>query len=174
MRRRARRSAVPSSFARSWPMNRISPAVGSTSRLMQRTSVDLPAPDGPITAVMPRPSSASDTFLSTIELVRYCLLRLRMTSERSGAGSVELCPRFRASASIKRGSRFWRLLRRGGVPLLFGERLGFALRLRLVARLVVRGPGLLRDVAHHRPGLLVGDRHEPIIAVELLGHFRPG
>ena len=34
--------------------SRISPAVGSTSRLMQRISVDLPVPDGPMIAVMPR------------------------------------------------------------------------------------------------------------------------
>jgi hypothetical protein len=53
MRRRASRSALPRSFARSWPRNMISPAVGSTSRLMQRISVDLPVPDGPMTAVSP-------------------------------------------------------------------------------------------------------------------------
>ena len=35
----------------------ISPAVGSTRRLMQRISVDLPVPDGPMIAVMPRPST---------------------------------------------------------------------------------------------------------------------
>ena len=37
--------------------------VGSTSRLMQRISVDLPVPDGPMIAVMPRPATVSDTSL---------------------------------------------------------------------------------------------------------------
>ena len=53
MCRRACRSAAPESRARSSPSNRISPAVGSTSRLMQRISVDLPVPDAPMIAVMP-------------------------------------------------------------------------------------------------------------------------
>src|SRR4051794_39533909 len=161
MRRRARRSARPPSFARSWPMNRISPAVGSTSRLMQRTSVDFPAPEGPMIAVTPRPSRTNDTFLSTIELVRYRLLRLRMTSDRSAAGSAEPCSRFWASASITRRSRFrslLRLLRRRLLLLLLGERFGLAFGFGLVARLVVRRAGFFRDLAHDRPGLLVGDR----------------
>ena len=38
------RSGRPRSLAMSSPSNRISPAVGSTSRLMQRISVDLPVP----------------------------------------------------------------------------------------------------------------------------------
>jgi|GEM_PF-6719209 len=34
----------------SWPKMLIFPLVGSTSRLIQRISVDLPAPEGPIIA----------------------------------------------------------------------------------------------------------------------------
>ena len=64
-------------------MNRISPAVGSTRRLMQRISVDLPVPEGPMIAVMPRPSTLSETSLSTGWPARYSLRRLRITSERS-------------------------------------------------------------------------------------------
>ncbi len=39
---------------RSCPSNSIAPEVGSTSRLMQRMSVLLPVPEGPMIAVMPR------------------------------------------------------------------------------------------------------------------------
>ena len=73
---------VRCSLAMSWPRNRISPEVGSTSRLMQRISVDLPVPDGPMIAVMPRPSTVSETFFSTGWPARYSLRRLRITSER--------------------------------------------------------------------------------------------
>src|SRR5689334_10415430 len=47
-----------------------------------------------------------------------------------------------------------------------------ALALGVVGGLVVRRAVLLRDVAHHGPVLLIADRHEPVVAVELLLHFR--
>jgi hypothetical protein len=56
MRRRASRSARRACAVRSGRQQRISPGVGSTSRLMQRISVDLPVPDGPMMAVIPWPS----------------------------------------------------------------------------------------------------------------------
>src|SRR5262245_26690878 len=60
---------------------------------------------------------------------------------------------------------------RRGLLLLLGERLRLALCLLLEGRLVVGRAGFLRDLAHHRPGLLVGDREEAVVAVELLGHL---
>src|SRR4030095_14669301 len=56
------------------------------------------------------------------------------------------------------------------VLLLLGERLGLALALRLVGVFVVRRARSFRDLAHHLPGLLVGDRKKAIVAVELLLH----
>jgi hypothetical protein len=38
----------------------IEPEVGSTSRLMQRISVDLPVPDGPMIATMPGSETLSE------------------------------------------------------------------------------------------------------------------
>ncbi|ODS02031.1 hypothetical protein AUC71_02745 [Methyloceanibacter marginalis] len=48
MRRRARRKPARPSRVISVSLSCTWPLVGSTSRLMQRMSVDLPAPDGPI------------------------------------------------------------------------------------------------------------------------------
>ena len=45
--RRTSRSALPVSREMSWPMNSTDPSVGSSSRTMQRASVDLPQPDSP-------------------------------------------------------------------------------------------------------------------------------
>jgi hypothetical protein len=46
------------------------PDVGSTSRLMQRISVDLPAPDGPISAMTWPFGTVSVTFWSALSPVR--------------------------------------------------------------------------------------------------------
>ena len=51
MRRRAARSPLCDSPVRSVSFNTVRPEVGSTSRLMHRIRVDLPAPDGPISAI---------------------------------------------------------------------------------------------------------------------------
>ena len=51
--RRAKRNSGRDKRMMSRPRNMISPAVGSTRRLMQRISVDFPVPDGPMTAVIP-------------------------------------------------------------------------------------------------------------------------
>src|SRR5712691_10071736 len=64
------------------------------------------------------------------------------------------------------------LLRRLLLLLFFRLRLGLALCLGVVRGLVVRRAGCLGDLAHHFPGLLVGDREESIVAVELLLHGR--
>src|SRR3981081_2620203 len=48
IRRRAWRSSAPRIAVISWPPIRTRPEVGSTSRLMQRRSVDLPDPLGPM------------------------------------------------------------------------------------------------------------------------------
>ena len=45
--RRTSRSALPFSREMSWPMNSTEPSVRSSSRTMQRASVDLPQPDSP-------------------------------------------------------------------------------------------------------------------------------
>src|SRR5215467_10817025 len=65
-------------------------------------------------------------------------------------------------------SEFWR---RFLLLLLFlRSRFGLAFALRLVGGLVVGRSRSFRDVAHHLPGLLVGDRKETIVAVELFLH----
>src|SRR5713226_5177305 len=152
MRRRAARNSRPLSRARSWPRNKISPAVGSTSRLMQRTSVDFPVPDGPMIAVMPRPSTLSDTSLST-----FLMMRERSTSAAAGLNCVE------ASMEL--------LLRLSRAQLLLGQLCGLALRFLVVSGFVVGCTGLLGDLTHHPPIVLVADRDEAIAAVELLGQF---
>src|SRR6476620_5182025 len=152
MRRRATRNSRPPSRTMSWPRKWISPAVGSTSRLMQRTSVDLPVPDGPMIAVSPRPSMSSETFLRTGSPARYSLRRLRMTRERSMSRPIAV----RTDAVASMGPR--RPYGSGLGLLLLGEFGGLALGLRVVGRLVVGRAGAFRDVAHHLPGLLVGDR----------------
>jgi hypothetical protein len=43
------------------PSRRITPASGSTRRLMQRSSVDLPAPEGPMMNTASAPSTRSET-----------------------------------------------------------------------------------------------------------------
>ena len=53
------------SFARSWPRNRISPDVGCTRRLTQRISVLLPVPEGPMMAVRPEPGKVRSMPRST-------------------------------------------------------------------------------------------------------------
>ena len=53
--RRISTISLSDAVRRFWPLNRISPAVGSISRDMRRTSVDLPDPDRPMmTKISPR------------------------------------------------------------------------------------------------------------------------
>src|SRR6185436_20496566 len=64
-------------------------------------------------------------------------------------------------------SRSWRRL----LLLLFlGGGFRLALAFRFVGVFVVRRARRLRDLAHDLPGLLVGDRHKAIVAVEFLLH----
>jgi hypothetical protein len=63
-------------------MNRISPEVGSVSRLMQRMSVDLPVPEGPMIAVMPLSAKVSEMLLRTGTPARYSFVRFFRTSMR--------------------------------------------------------------------------------------------
>src|SRR6185436_11181231 len=101
MRRRASRSARPLSLARSVPMNRISPEVGLVRRLMQRIRVDLPVPDGPMIAVMPRPANVSEISFRTGWPLRYSLERLRRVSTRLAvSAAVTDAEAFIASISL--------------------------------------------------------------------------
>src|SRR5690242_2807825 len=80
MRRRARRSSRWPSAVISVPLRMIVPPVGSTSRLMQRTTVDFPAPDGPIRA-MSWPSGRSKSIPFTARSpARYRFSRPLMRS----------------------------------------------------------------------------------------------
>jgi hypothetical protein len=65
----------------------IEPEVGSTSRLMQRISVDLPVPEGPMIATMPGSETLSEMSRRTGWPLRYSLTRLRMTSARPWPGA---------------------------------------------------------------------------------------
>ena len=64
MRRRAARSSRVGSPTISVAPSRMLPAVGSTSRLMQRISVLLPAPELPMTATTSGRSTVKETSLS--------------------------------------------------------------------------------------------------------------
>src|SRR5207248_8229374 len=145
--RRAWRRSAPDRRARSTPSNNISPAVGSTRRLMQRISVLLPVPEGPITALTPRSPNAMSMW-RRIGLPRtYSLLRPRMTSAIIAPHATSL-------------------LRFGGGFRFFAR--GFL----LVRRLVESLPRSARDLPHDFPRRLVIDREKSIGAVERLLHFR--
>src|SRR5882757_5894177 len=80
MRRRARPNSRPPSVVISMSLRVTVPAVGSTSRLMQRMTVDLPAPEGPISAITwPSGTSRSMPF-SARSPVRYRFTRPLMRS----------------------------------------------------------------------------------------------
>src|SRR5690606_13947123 len=88
---------------------------------------------------------------------RYSLRNPRTTRD-GGVSSV------RAGSVIAR-----RLFFLGFERLLPRRRL--ARRLLLVGRAVERRAGLVGDLAHHRPVLLVGDREEAVGAAERLPHL---
>src|SRR5262249_8031813 len=164
MRRRAARNSRLASRTRSWPRNRISPEVGSTSRLMQRTSVDLPVPEGPMMAVRPRPSIVRETSRSTGSPAPHSLRSLRIRSDRSlarsTAGWLRAVVASMASAAdqglVRVFLRSWRCFR---LLLLFLGGFRLALAFGFVSVFVVWRTRPLRDLAHDLPGLLVSDRH---------------
>src|SRR6185369_8107121 len=80
MRRRARRSSPLPSFTMSTPLSSTDPEVGSTSRLTQRITVDLPAPEGPISAITCPSGTSMSMPLSARSPVRYRLVRPFMRS----------------------------------------------------------------------------------------------
>src|SRR3979411_564495 len=119
---------------------------------MHRTSVDLPVPDGPMIAVMPRPATVSETSLSTGFPGRYSLRRLRMTSARSISPAVGLNAVDTSMAPhASRGLRF----RRRRLLLLLCQRLGLALCFRLEGRLVVGRAGGVPGLAAQPPRTIV-------------------
>ena len=67
MLRRCIRISAYESLSRSTPLNTISPPFGSTSRLTQRISVDLPEPLGPM---MAKKSSAPSVKLMPLRISR--------------------------------------------------------------------------------------------------------
>src|SRR4029077_4466111 len=183
MRRRASRNCRPLRRAKSSRRNRISPAVGSTSLLMQRVNVDFPMPEGSMIAVVPRPSTVSETSLRTGWPARGSLRRL--WAWRGGSPRAPPAPaRARGALGVGRcrlercrgvhGPRPGRLLllRCRLLLLLLRQRLSLAFRFGIISRLVVGRAGGLGDLAHHLPCILVGDGNEAVVAVELLAHRR--
>src|SRR5262245_14255775 len=61
-----RRRASGSSVSRGRPRNRISPSLGTSRRLSSRSSIDLPAPDGPTTTVIPMPPTVRSMWSRTV------------------------------------------------------------------------------------------------------------
>src|SRR5688572_3129349 len=118
---------------------------------MQRIKVDLPVPEGPMTAVMPVGATLRSTARSTGTPRRYSFVSPRMSS--AGASRARAC----ATALLLLG----RFLARGLLARAF----------LLVRRAVERRARLLRDLAHDRPVLLVGDREEAVGAAERLLHL---
>src|SRR5690349_25147193 len=99
-------------------------------------------------------------------------MRSDRSLERSTAGWLPAVVASMASATdqglVRVFLRSWRSFR---LLLLFlggGFRLAFAFG--FVSVFVVWRARPLRDLAHDLPGLLVSDRHEAIVAVELLLH----
>src|SRR5215831_17539207 len=80
MRRRMRRSSVLPSLTISTSLSAIEPDVGSTRRLTQRITVDLPAPDGPISAITCPSGTSISTLFSARSPVRQRLVRPLMRS----------------------------------------------------------------------------------------------
>src|SRR5256712_147940 len=141
MRRRAMRRAPRGSATRSCPSKITCPAVGSTSRLMQRIRVDLPVPEGPMTAMSARYSNSSTMPRSTGWPGLYSL-----TSPRTESAALTL---------------FLALC--GCFGFLPGER--------VERRLVELLAAAFGDLPHQVPVLLVIDREEAVGAVERLLHL---
>src|SRR5690606_6998199 len=81
IRRRTSRRAAPLSLVMSTPSSSTVPLVGSTSRLMQRSKVLFPAPDGPMMAVSPgssitRSNSCSAGRPGPYSLVSFVILSI--------------------------------------------------------------------------------------------------
>src|SRR6218665_1367146 len=146
MWRRAARSALPRSCAmsscRPSSSSRMRPAVGSTSRLMQRISVLLPVPEGPMMLVSPVPDTARSMPLSTGWPGRYSLTSCSM--RRLPAVALACMDRSVSGLLLGRG-------------LVVG-----------IAREQLAGRG--RHGAHQLPVLLVRDRQEAV-AAQALGHL---
>src|SRR3989441_6571697 len=141
MRRRAMRRAPRGSATRSCPSKITCPAVGSTSRLMQRIRVDLPVPEGPMTALMPRASKSRSIPRSTGLPGTYSL-----TSPRTESAALTLF-------------------------LALCGRFGFLPGERVERRLVELLAAAFGDLPHQGPVLLVIDREEAVGAVERLLHL---
>ena len=80
MWRRAWRNLAPPSMVNSSPSSLIEPEVGSTSRLIQRMRVDLPAPEEPITATTWGWESVRLTPCSARRPLGYCFTRSLISS----------------------------------------------------------------------------------------------
>src|SRR4028119_1978134 len=100
MRARARRSPASFRAVTSAPFTTTRPLVGVTSRLTQRISVDLPAPDSPTTTTNSPCSKRRLTFFSATWPFGNCLTTFSKTT-----GAAE-------------AAGFWR----SGIRLLFGGR----------------------------------------------------
>src|SRR6267143_250819 len=113
----------------------------STSRLMQRIRVDLPVPEGPMTALMPRASKSRSMPRSTGFPGTYSL-----TSPRTESAALTLF-------------------------LALCGRFGFLRGERVERRLVEFLAAAFGHLPHHGPVLLVIDREEAVGAVERLLHL---
>src|SRR5260370_22102994 len=141
IRRRADLSSALFSWTRSRSSKITCPAVGSTSRLMQRIRVDLPVPEGPMTALMPCASKSRSMPRSTGFPGTYSL-----TSPRTESAALTLF-------------------------LALCGRFGFLRGERVERRLVEFLAAAFGHLPHHGPVLLVIDREEAVGAVERLLHL---
>src|SRR4051812_33071848 len=116
---------------------------------MQRISVDLPVPDGPMIAVTPVGAIVRLTSMSTGTPRRYSLRSRRISSAGCAGGAAGAT----AISSFLLACGF------------------LSCRFLLIRRAVERGARLFRDLANHCPILLVGDWEEPVRAAECLLHF---
>ena len=107
-RRRSSRSWAASAFRMSSPSNRTSPAVGSMRRVMQRTSVDLPLPDRPMTTNISPGRTSNET--SRIAIMDPVLARSSSFGKSASGVPITLC-----SAGPKTFHRF--LTAMVGVPV---------------------------------------------------------
>src|SRR5258705_217021 len=88
MRRRARRNSRLPSVVISMSFSVTVPAVGSTSRLMQRMTVDLPAPEGPISAIT-LPRKLKERLLDLLDQLRLEVVGIAVAAGREGLRLVD-------------------------------------------------------------------------------------
>ena len=103
-----RRRSTASAVRMSSPSSRILPLVGSISRLIMRRIVDLPQPDGPISATSSPAGTSSDSDVTATVPSSYCLptpSKVIVAAFGDGRGTVHVCPSSGPSCRARRAAQ---------------------------------------------------------------------